>query len=146
MKSNFNDMITRITLAFCSQYKHTTLVSVSADVVGCNNEFIRNTLIEFLEGKVGRVGLVHSNQNAKNFCYKWIGGSCVVVLGSVVSCPHLLVLAGIHPNIYRAKDWASDTVILEMALHKMPQNMWHCPIVNYSIALMSMVHYCIWFV
>jgi hypothetical protein len=34
MKSNFNEMITRITLDFCSQYKHTTLVSVSADGVG----------------------------------------------------------------------------------------------------------------
>ena len=31
MKSNFNEMITRFTLDFCSQYKHTTLVSVSAD-------------------------------------------------------------------------------------------------------------------
>jgi hypothetical protein len=71
-------------------------------------------LIEFLEGKVGHVGQVDSNHNAKNFRYQWIGGSCVVVLGSVVSDP----LAGIHPDIYRVKDWASDTVILDMASYK----------------------------
>ena len=41
-----------------------------------------------------------------------------MVLGSVVSDPHLLVLAGIHPDIYRVKDWAPDTVILEMASYK----------------------------
>ena len=72
MKSNFNEMITRITLEFCSQYNHATLVSVSADGVGCDSEFIRNTLIEFLEGKVGHIGLVDSNHSAKNFHYQWM--------------------------------------------------------------------------
>ena len=143
MKSNFNEMITGITLDFCSQYKHTTLVSVSADGVGCDSEFIRNTLIEFLEGKVGHVGLVDSNHNAKNFRYQWIGGSCVVILGSVASDPHLLVLAGIHPDIYRVKDWASDTVILEMASYKTVSKL--VALSNSerkdSIALMSMVLY-----
>ena len=66
-----------------------------------------------------------------------------MVLGSVVSDPHLLVLAGIHPDIYRVKGWASDTVILEMALYKTASKL--VALSNSeckdSIALMSMVLY-----
>ena len=60
------------------------------------------------------MALAESNHNTKNFRYQFISGSCIAVLGIHVVDPHLFVLAGIAKDIWRVKDWASDSVVLTM--------------------------------
>ena len=65
--SNFNQNTRQARLDFFDRNGRAHLVSVAADVVGCNSKFIWWTLIKFSRGKICYVSLVDSNHNSKNF-------------------------------------------------------------------------------
>ena len=90
-------------------------MSVAADGVGCDRQFILGKLVAFLCGNSNHVGLVDSNHNAKNFHYMVVGGSCVLMIGNYVIDPQLLVLAKVANDLWRVKDWASDNLVLKLA-------------------------------
>ena len=120
--SDYNQVMTDTCSQLCKERNVTSekgkahLVSVAADGVGCDTDFIRNTLIEFLRGNTEHVGLVDPLHNAKNCRYLAIvGGSCVVWMGMHVIDPGLFIVAGVKKELWRVKDWASDQVVTALA-------------------------------
>jgi hypothetical protein len=112
--TSFNARVTDVCLKVCCQLESVSVISASADGVGCDARFIRKQLVVFLSGVLNHVGLVDSNHNCKNLQYQVIGGSCVLVLGYYIIDPQMLVLCGVAKEIWRPTDWASDLLVLKL--------------------------------
>ena len=64
--TSFNARVTDVCLKVCCQLESVSVISASADGVGCDARFIRKQLVLFLSGVLNHVGLVDSNHNCKN--------------------------------------------------------------------------------
>lgn len=90
-----------------------TLVSASFD--GLDAPEVRTMMRDFLEGNSSIVGTTDANHNIKNFRYQLIGapgGGGVTTIGDYAIDTGLLQLAGVHHELYRVKDYASDLLVL----------------------------------
>lgn len=128
MNSSFNDVITKLVLEKAKHSRKIDLASVAADGVGCDNHWIMQQLIDYMEGKTRHVGIVDPNHNAKNGRYQYFGGSSSSWMGKYILDPELLRIAHVPKLLWRIKDFASDLLVLKLASYETVNK--QCSLVN----------------
>eukprot|EP00978_Attheya_sp_CCMP212_P004720 scaffold10357_cov66-Attheya_sp.AAC.6 len=75
-------------------------------------------------GLIDHVGSTDTNHNMKSWRNQIIGGSCAVTIGTCVIDTDLLRLSGISADLWRPIDFASDLLVLKLALHGTVQSLY----------------------
>ena len=90
------------------------LLSVAFDGLSAEGYTIRNTMLNFLEGKNKTVAMVDPNHVAKAIRSQLVLGGTFTTIGGSYFDVGLLQLSGVAKNLYRVDDFASDAVVLEL--------------------------------
>jgi hypothetical protein len=95
---------------YCFSY-----LSSANDGVSCDGEFVQKGLLEFLAGDTNYSTHTDTNHNVKNYRYQGIiGGNSVKTIGNHVIDTGLLKKIAIPNELYRIKDFASDSLVLRL--------------------------------
>lgn len=102
---SFNTIVTKISVTTSKKNGgFEFLLSVAADGVGCDNQWVCGQLLVFLRGLQRSVGLIDTNHNSKTFRYQLIGGLLVVLKGFYIIDTDLFHLAGVSILLWHVKD------------------------------------------
>lgn len=93
------------------------ILNDSTDGVSCEKASNFDQQRRYLLGETDQLSYPDTNHNIKNVRYQLTGGSgnCPSVFGSHVFDPMLLKLAGVQRELYVVDDWASDSIVLQLA-------------------------------
>ena len=94
------------------------LFSVAFDGLSAEGYTIRNTMLNFLEGKTKTVAMVDPNHVAKAIRSQLVLGGTFTTIGDSYFDVGLLQLSGVAKNLYRVDDFTSDAVVLELCSNR----------------------------
>eukprot|EP00918_Siedleckia_nematoides_P105958 GHVU01231286.1.p1 GENE.GHVU01231286.1~~GHVU01231286.1.p1 ORF type:complete len:750 (-),score=74.81 GHVU01231286.1:231-2339(-) len=94
--------------------EHMHLVSVAADGLSADSNFIREGLMDFMMGLDNCVYFVDPNHAAKAARSQVVLGSSIITMGNALVDPGLLLVAGVKKELYQVADYASDGLVLQL--------------------------------
>ena len=87
-------------------------MNAEIDGVSCESAWCQSKIDSYIWGHWNVFSIVDTDNNFKNSRYHLIGGSCAAIMGSYVSYPWLLKMAGVFNKLCKIQDCDSDMLVL----------------------------------
>ena len=113
----FNDDTVRNALEYCREENNAALTNVVVDGVRCDAYFTQTLFFWLLKDKASHIDITDPHHNFKIFWYHIIGGSGCTFIGIYKIDTHLLIIDRVSINLWRIIDYASDLLVLKLALY-----------------------------
>ncbi|KAI9913330.1 hypothetical protein PsorP6_005485 [Peronosclerospora sorghi] len=90
------------------------LLSMAFDGVSSEADYVRDMLVDFLNGRGDTVSVVDLNHVAKPVGSQLIFGSNIVLAGDYLVDPGLLPAANVSKELYQVTDYTSDLLVIRL--------------------------------